>query len=75
MKFEALGPIKAAGYVLDAGDVKVNLPDDIGAAWCARGWGRDLDGIVPTGERVVLDGRLSIHPTVFSVSAPDAGVN
>jgi hypothetical protein len=75
MKFEALGPIKAAGYVLDAGDVKVNLPDELGAEWCAQGWGRDLDGIVPTGELKILDARLSVQPTVFSVSAPDAGVN
>ena len=75
MKFEALEAIKSDGFILDAGDIKTHLPDDIGAEWCARGWGRDLDGAIPTGERVVLDARLSVQPIVFGVTTPDTGVN
>jgi hypothetical protein len=74
MKIEALETIKAAGYVLDAGDVKQNVPDEIGSKWVQAGWAKDLDGGVPTGERKVLDARLVVEPTVIGVVSPDMGV-
>lgn len=39
-------------YLLTKGDV-VTVPDKLGERWCAHGWGKDLDGHVETGERVV----------------------
>ena len=62
MKIEALERIKSDGYVLDAGDIKVNIPDAIGAAWCSHGWARDLDGAVATGARQVIDARIDVQP-------------
>lgn len=45
-------PVTGRHYDLEAGD-RVTVSDTCGAAWCARGWARDLAGEVPTGERVV----------------------
>lgn len=39
-------------YVQEQGDV-ITVPDAIGAAWCGRGWAKDTDGKVATGERQV----------------------
>ena len=66
MKIEALERIKSDGYVLDAGVVKVNVPDAIGAAWCSHGWARDLDGAVATGKRQVVDARVDVQPVIHS---------
>lgn len=64
MKIEALEPIKSHGRVQETGDI-VTVPDDIGAAWCAAGWARDMDGVVSTGERITLDARLTAHSGVI----------
>lgn len=72
MRIEALESIKSSGYVLDAGDIKQSIPDEIGSAWVASGWARDLDGVVQTGNRVVLDARLTIDPTIHVSIAPEA---
>lgn len=37
-------------YALAKGDV-VTVPDAYGAKLCARGWAKDVDGKVKTGER------------------------
>lgn len=71
MKIEALEVIKSSGYVLDKGDVKMNVPDEIGERWVRAGWAKDLDNVVPTGERKVLDARLTIEPIVHGVVSPD----
>ena len=73
MKIEALESIKADGYVLDAEDVKT-VPDDVGAKWCARGWAKDTAGVVPTGERQVLNARLVVDGGVMTAKAANAGV-
>lgn len=65
MRIEALEVIKSSGYVLDAGDVKMNVPDEIGERWVRAGWAKDLDGIIPTGERKVLDARLTVESSVL----------
>ncbi len=59
MKIEALESIKSDGYVLDAEDVKT-VPDEIGQRWCAAGWARDTSGVVPTGERRVINAELAV---------------
>jgi hypothetical protein len=41
MKIEALEAIKSDGYVLDAGDVKTNVPDEIATGW-VRADGRKI---------------------------------
>lgn len=39
-------------YVQSEGDV-ITVPDNLGKKWCGLGWAKDVDGKVPTGERVV----------------------
>lgn len=73
MKIEALESIKSDGFVLDAGDIKQHVPDDLGARWCQAGWAKDLDGIIPTGERKVLKVELNVQPSVLSTLAQVAG--
>lgn len=75
MKIEALETIKSDGYVLDAGDVKTQVPEEIGAKWCALGWAKDLDGNVATGERQVLNAKLTVANGLFVAKAANAGVN
>ena len=75
MKIEALETIKSDGYVLDAGDVKANVPDEIGAGWCQAGWAKDLDGVIETGERVVLNAKLVVDSVKHVVKATTVGVN
>lgn len=74
MKIEALETIKSDGYVLDAGDVKQNVPDEIGAVWVKAGWAKDLDGTVETGERVVLNAKLAVDSVKAVVKSPVVGV-
>lgn len=38
-------------YNLVKGDV-ITVPDAYGARLCGFGWVRDVDGVVPTGERI-----------------------
>lgn len=72
MKIEALESIKADGYVLDAEDVKT-VPDEVGAKWCAHGWAKDIAGVVPTGERKVLNARLVVDSSVMATKATTVG--
>lgn len=73
MKIEALEAIKSDGYVLDAEDVKT-VPDEIGAKWCAAGWAKDTTGTVATGERKVLDARITVSSGVHVNKTPELGV-
>lgn len=75
MKIEALETIKSDGYVLDAGDVKTQVPEAIGSKWCALGWAKDLDGNLETGERQVLNAKLTVANGLFVAKAANAGVN
>lgn len=74
MKIEALETIKSDGYVLDAGDVKQNVPDEIGAVWVKAGWAKDLDGTVETGERQVLNAKLAVDSVKMTVKSANVGV-
>jgi hypothetical protein len=44
--------LKDAGYDLVEGDT-LTVPDELGADWCGRGWAKDTEGKVATGERIV----------------------
>jgi hypothetical protein len=48
------------GYAGEQGD-RLTVPDEVGAKWCALGWASDLAGVVPTGERRVIDARLDVN--------------
>lgn len=39
-------------YQQVAGDI-ITVPDDFGKSLCEKGWARDVDGVVQTGERIV----------------------
>ena len=41
---------------LKKGD-EVEVSRATGERWCAHGWAEDLDGKVPTGERIVVGGQ------------------
>lgn len=75
MKIEALEAIKSDGYVLDAGDVKQNVPDEIGSVWVKAGWAKDLEGNIETGERQVLNAKLAVDSVKLVVKSPELGVN
>lgn len=60
MKIEALETIKSGGFVLDAGDVKSNVPDELATLWVKAGWAKDVDGNIETGERQVLNANLTV---------------
>lgn len=62
--------LKSDGYILVSGDI-ITVPDDVGAAWCARGWAADTAGIVATGERVVLDASLIVHTAKQAVTGEE----
>lgn len=47
-------------HQLHEGDI-VSVPDKLGARWCALGWAKDVDGVVPTGERVVGPSSLDVQ--------------
>jgi len=42
--------LSSDGFAGCMGD-RFTVPDDVGAAWCSRGWAKDLAGVVKTGER------------------------
>ena len=72
MKIEALEDIKSDRWDLTQGDF-VTVPDDVGANWCARGWASDCAGLVPTGNRVVLNARVTVIPAIHSTDADQVG--
>jgi hypothetical protein len=49
--------LRDAGYDLVEGDT-LTVPDELGADWCGRGWAKDTEGKVPTGERIVHGAQL-----------------
>lgn len=61
MKIEALENIKSHGLVLSDGDI-VTVDDEVGEAFCAYGWARDVSGDVPTGDRIVFDATIAVNP-------------
>lgn len=74
MKIEALESIKSDGYILDPEDMKT-VPEEVGARWCAAGWARDVSGAVATGERKVLNAKLTVDNVRLAVKSPHVGVN
>ena len=70
MRVEALESIKSDGYVLEAGDI-LSVPDAVGAAWCGYGWAKDNAGTVATGERRVLNAKLTVEPAGHGHTAPN----
>lgn len=69
MRIEALEDIKSRGYTLTAGDI-VQVPDEAGAHWCARGWAKDTSGLTLTGERRAFNAKLAIEPARHGHTAP-----
>jgi hypothetical protein len=63
--------LKDAGLSLVKGDI-VTVPDEVGKAWCRRGWARDTAGVVPTGPRIVR-GEV-IDPQSGAHAATDSNV-
>lgn len=55
-------------YQLTKGDV-ITVPDACGARWCGYGWAKDLDGTVPTAERVPGAAQLDVANSKSGVSS------
>lgn len=45
------------------------VSDEMGARWCANGWAEDLDGSVPTGERINRGQELQVNSAKFLPTA------
>ena len=52
--------LRDMNYNLLAGDI-VTVPDEVGKTWCRRGWAKDTEGVVPTGERIVRGEGLEVQ--------------
>lgn len=59
-RLKDMDPETGQHYNLVKGD-RVNVPDSLGARWCALGWTGDLDGNVITGERD-SNKKYIVHP-------------
>lgn len=70
MRVEALERISSDGYVLEKGDI-LTVRDEVGAVWCAAGWACDTSGALATGERIVMDARLTINPSTHGHKVPN----
>ena len=63
MRIEMLSTVKhetPEGLVFQAGEVR-QVSDAVGRLFCAKGWAKDLDNRVPTGERVAGATELDVH--------------
>jgi hypothetical protein len=56
-------------YVQAKGDV-ITVSDSFGALLCGRGWAKDVDGNVPTGERIVRG--ATVRPKSAKHAAKDS---
>lgn len=63
--------LRDKGYNQVKGDI-ITVPDEIGQAWCAHGWAKDTEGVVPTGERVVQGVIVRPHDTVMGMTTKEA---
>ncbi len=57
MRIEALENIKSDGYVVTASDI-LTVDDAAGLKWIRLGWASDPTGVIPTGERIVVNAQL-----------------
>jgi hypothetical protein len=74
MKIEVLEDrLSSDGYTLVQGD-SLQVPDDVGAKWCSKGWAKDVAGVIETGERVVLNAKLNVTGSKVVVKSPELGV-
>ena len=60
--------LRDAGFNLAEGDT-ITVPDEIGKAWCRRGWAKDVDGKVPTGPRIVRGAVVQPDPGTIGSSS------
>lgn len=73
MRIEALENIKSHGLVVTAGDI-ITVPDDAGLNWISHGWACDPTGVIPTGERRVIDARIVVQDTILEGGATIPGI-
>jgi hypothetical protein len=64
--------LKDCGYNLVDGDI-LTVPDEVGAAWCGHGWAKDVDGMMPTGQRIVHGATLQPAKARHAVTAKEVG--
>ena len=64
--------LKDGGYDLVEGDT-ITVPDELGNAWCARGWCRDTEGKVATGERIPGAAQLEVQTAKHRNSSKNRG--
>ena len=59
-------------YLQGEGDV-ISVPDALGKKWCELGWAKDVDGKVPTGERIVRGAVVDVKGTKHKNNAKKVG--
>lgn len=64
--------LRDAGFNQVQGDV-ITVPDEVGKAWCRRGWAKDVDGNVPTGKRIVRGAVVQPDAAAHGVSDTQEG--
>lgn len=62
--------LKDGGYDLVSGDT-LTVPDELGRKWCRLGWATDVDGVVPSGERKVVDATVEADPAAHASHAQE----
>lgn len=73
MRIEALENIKSHGFVVTEGDI-LTVPDEAGLNWISHGWAKDAAGVIPTGERKVIDARIAVQDAVLEGGATVPGL-
>ncbi len=64
--------LKDAGYDLVEGDT-LTVPEEVGKTWCSRGWCKDTEGKVATGERT--PGAQAVQPQKSTHTTKKGGRN
>lgn len=74
MRIEMLETVRhqtPEGWLFTAEEQRT-VSDETGRLFCAKGWARDLDGVVPTGARTTEPAELDVQDDRSASTSEDA---
>jgi hypothetical protein len=72
IKLEVLEKFSIDGLVYHAGEIRV-VEESVAKTACGAGWARDVDGVIPTGERDPSAKKLVIEKVLHPAGVTKAG--
>jgi hypothetical protein len=72
IKLEVLEKFSIEGQVYHAGEIRV-VPEVVAKTACGAGWARDVDGVIPTGERDPSAKKLEVGKLSHPAGVTKAG--